>query len=1000
MSDLLDSFINETPSNGPSAPATPAAPGGSLLDLFMDEAVSPGSSIGAPVPDIPDRTAADYGRQTARAGLKTAVGFGSLLPEVALTGADWSAEALLGALNPALYYKYKAHDPYSIGDFSSLAQGDLKTHVLDPYLPEKPQDLPGLETGLEFGLSAIGPAALSKAGKAAGYLDDMPKIMQMIEQHALKEALAGAVGGTVAGVVENQSGPGWRPLVFGTLADLATGNWARLPSKAQKGKELIKGAIKEAPDAAKRLKEGAVSAATELDEKSMAFAKHQAVKKYADSFGGKDEALGLIAEAEAKLADDAFKPHTRLGEATEHPGGLLLEDKIYRESIEGAQEELARTKKVRALEDESIRTMAGEQGTQVSKAKGGEIAQETVKASKGDMLAESRKRYDLVDPEDSSRIAAKQEILDDFAKELQKKKGPGGTQLKGDEKQLVDNFLEGIDPVTESKEVRTWGYYNRLRNSANDAAEAAYKNNRNAEGSLMRQIVDSIDQIGDDAAKAGGGFSKQQAQRYQDALDFNRKYQTRFSNAEVTQILKDDPSQVGGMALRDTPEASGRIRAAVGDTDKMPEIKSGIIESLYDETHKIGRSGVDEEKFRKVVQGKRDHLSHWFDDEELENLQAIVRRLDRQQASKEVLEAVKGAGADPSKTLVLDQLKHIFQSRIGWKYPIERKVVQWLSANEAQNALNIDEVSSRIILEMASDPKVAKKLLMEYEPKAGSATKQAVEELYRAMKDFTKNKISWTTDKAGDAIGYVNRRAGARIQKATPTVAGFAAAQADPVQREYKGEGKIVDEAIDKARSTMDLSDAKLGVSKAQAQTPKTTGAKTAKKALGPEKLYDAFAKAETGPEKQRGSNDDDRRFIRTKAGDGASSAFGPVQITGSLAKGYLQPKFKKMWDKDERVFLAKMAKQGTRFLKSKNDDKKFGLGSRGNLIKTKEDKVMYKRVAEKILTEHLRRSKGKSDKSKLDDLIRLWRFGPGVSIKEAKRRDPGYFKKVHQYFS
>jgi len=156
--------------------------------------------------------------------------------------------------------------------------------------------------------------------------------------------------------------------------------------------------------------------------------------------------------------------------------------------------------------------------------------------------------------------------------------------------------------------------------------------------------------------------------------------------------------------------------------------------------------------------------------------------------------------------------------------------------------------------------------------------------------------------------------------------------------------------------------------------------------------LFDAFFAAEMRSEKDRA-----QPYIRTNYRDakGGSTAYGPVQITKTLVDDYIDRK-SKLFEEDELVFLDKMSKQGAKFNKSGNESKEtykdfdvnFDYGGAGDLIQTEEDEAMYKKVATKMLQNHLDEADGDIDKA-----IEKWRG-------KDETEDPEYFKIVREFLA
>jgi len=151
------------------------------------------------------------------------------------------------------------------------------------------------------------------------------------------------------------------------------------------------------------------------------------------------------------------------------------------------------------------------------------------------------------------------------------------------------------------------------------------------------------------------------------------------------------------------------------------------------------------------------------------------------------------------------------------------------------------------------------------------------------------------------------------------------------------------------------------------------------------ENVYEAINQAEMTGYKPKD------QWIRTKsAPPEGSTAFGPVQITRNLYRGY-RDNHKDLFTKEELVFLDKLIKQGDDFNHSGKNKGKVSdykavddYGGEGTLIKTDEDKKLYKDIALKMIQQHLDDSGGD-----WENAIRKWRYGAD------KKDDPRYWDET-----
>jgi hypothetical protein len=142
------------------------------------------------------------------------------------------------------------------------------------------------------------------------------------------------------------------------------------------------------------------------------------------------------------------------------------------------------------------------------------------------------------------------------------------------------------------------------------------------------------------------------------------------------------------------------------------------------------------------------------------------------------------------------------------------------------------------------------------------------------------------------------------------------------------------------------------------------------------DRLYKAFSHAETGGE------ENPWRRTRYKPKGDVSTAFGPVQVTMTLMKDAMDRK-DHLLNNQEEIFAKRFVSQGERFMKARDNHPVYGYGGTG-FLKTKNDRIMYERVAKKLLLDaHLR------SKEDLGKTIKKWR---GVE-------DPNYERKVRAAF-
>lgn len=159
------------------------------------------------------------------------------------------------------------------------------------------------------------------------------------------------------------------------------------------------------------------------------------------------------------------------------------------------------------------------------------------------------------------------------------------------------------------------------------------------------------------------------------------------------------------------------------------------------------------------------------------------------------------------------------------------------------------------------------------------------------------------------------------------------------------------------------------------------------------DQFYEAFRRAETGSVPNP--------WIRTmyRKAPGGSTAYGPVQITKDL----VDRSEKKGIFKGTPVenFVDEFQKQGGMFNYHGNEkgripdfDPKYDYGGSGHLT-TKEDKENYRKMADILIKDHW--DQVKNSKRPIEDLIKLWRWGP--KSLNPKSKDYKTIKDDERYF-
>ena len=147
-------------------------------------------------------------------------------------------------------------------------------------------------------------------------------------------------------------------------------------------------------------------------------------------------------------------------------------------------------------------------------------------------------------------------------------------------------------------------------------------------------------------------------------------------------------------------------------------------------------------------------------------------------------------------------------------------------------------------------------------------------------------------------------------------------------------------------------------------------------------KLYGALVKAETGGQPNP--------FIRTKVRpSGGSTAYGPAQMTGTLTDDY-RKRLPELFSAAEHRYLSDYSAQAREFRRvggmsptSAQYNRALDYGGRGRLGDTPEQRALYARVAQKILTDMYQRSG-----SNVTSTVERWRGVPAA-------KDPTYFRRV-----
>lgn len=133
---------------------------------------------------------------------------------------------------------------------------------------------------------------------------------------------------------------------------------------------------------------------------------------------------------------------------------------------------------------------------------------------------------------------------------------------------------------------------------------------------------------------------------------------------------------------------------------------------------------------------------------------------------------------------------------------------------------------------------------------------------------------------------------------------------------------------------------------------------------LNSETIYFALSLAESGGEEDP--------FVRTNLKSKIpSSAYGPVQITGTLAQdaldnGVISPSLMK--------YANEFVDQSEKFLKARDNNRKYGLGGKGDLHSKQEE---YKNFAIDIISWKMSDSVGVTPIERLNNFIKKWHGEP-----------------------
>jgi hypothetical protein len=729
------------------AGAAPITPKSEILPSIQSNSRPDSSSI-----RLADNTSlGDVFRPVVRGGARGLAGLGTIAPELLLSGGKALIEKGPGMLaslgNPSgnaasrfIDRKLKGAVPYDYFGFSQDYMDTVNKEIIDPIVPPQETDVPFVETFSEYAAPGLGMYKLFKNAPLLGKLFGPKKA-------EVASILAGSTA--AAGAEEFSDNPYVGPAAS-VLAGSAAYRAMRAPNVIKEtAEEIAKSGTRRANELADQAKDFGPEAQKQLTAKAQEVADKTALKRLEAILGPEgldDIEAGLIARQDLPPEAGA-RQYATVGEKLDNRELLGVEEVLAKDTIVGEKARLARD--------------AAKSKARLGEFQGGVAhIDDPAELAVGGLSREAKLArdtasdlFDEIDPEGVSRIPIGPQ-QDDVVRAFNSKYPDG---LDGTAQTLVNKFTSGNAIPGRTLEIREKVSYPLLTQWRSKASAVVRESPGTPEANMMREhLIPAIDEAMETAATTGKGFSPAQQQKYKEANRLWREYKGKYGkNTIAGKTLRPDdaagkiePSQLAPKILaKGTPKEQALRLANTVDPKDHEAWRANLLDQVLDDA-----TDGEVVNFKKLAQGVdriAERSGGIFSPEHKEALGLLseeIAKSRRQGAEGKAFARTKIIGARGEQNM-LDYARQIYASRLGWKYPIQRKIIQLASKGKQLNEVSLEELVDSVLVEFSKDEKFAIQLLEK-----------------RSTKDFQKflktpDGLYWR-DKLGKAFEAVQGKLG------------------------------------------------------------------------------------------------------------------------------------------------------------------------------------------------------------------------------------------------
>jgi lysozyme len=664
--------------------------------------MSQGATGGSPALAAPTTQDSSYGimdglRQITRGGMKGIGGMASLLPELALSAVKAAPYALGGmGINQQTSKQISDAIPYNYGDLTSMLMGD----VAKVMPASKPNDSKFLETAAEIAVPAGGLLGLGRkaAATAISQGKNVPLIARLFggTTSPMVEAagITGASGaaGTAAALDADPATQALAALLGGVSGTTGAG-LIRAGNQATRqaittGKDLL--------DKTDEVKTVLNRFGQTLPEKAQDAGEAMAVRKLKRVIDDGD-----ISDLVRQI-DEAPTSVGTLGEQLNDPRLLGFEESLTKSIPKAREQRLLADRSLSARLQQDLDALAppAKGAESVALQEGLNVAEQQARKAAGEL-------FNQIDPNKTSSIPiskVKNNLWDKgYDTHLDSLRS-----LKGDDAKLINSFIKEKQSIPFEKLQK----YNSL---AGKQVEEAIAAGRYRDASVLRTFRSSLVEAVDKAAASGKrNISPEDATRWRQAKAAWADYEDTF-NAGLTKKLRESeaPSTFGKQLLQQPDEEIKRIVKAL-PTEQIPSARRLVVDEILEGSRKPGTEILSPTKLSEKLRTASKKTSGLFDSDHRKALDEISSIVSSRVEARETGKAFAPRFEDGKIKSMFEHTKDMFSSRLGWKYPIRRKVIQFATQNNKIQQASIEDLMNQALVEMIHDPQYAKALITKH----------------------------------------------------------------------------------------------------------------------------------------------------------------------------------------------------------------------------------------------------------------------------------------------